>query len=141
MVDLSDFEGEFDPVDDVVMVTASAEQLAMANPFGERECAMVELDARPVNVSQLADEIEREAGHPVQLSVTNQPEGPSRLFVTPVVEHAVLRTVLDHHEADDDYGVPADERERRMLLDKLREGEELTPDEMAKALRLALERS
>lgn len=137
MVDLSDFE----PLDDVIMVTASAEQLAMANPFGERECAMVELDARPVNVSQLADEIEREIGYPVQLSVTNHSDGPSRLFVTPVIEQAVLRTVLDQHEADDDYGIPADERERGMLLDKLRKGEELAPDEMAKALRLALERS
>jgi hypothetical protein len=137
---------EQEPVEMVSMVM-SPQQLAMTNPFGDRECSLVEL-AKVVNAAQLQDEIEAAAGCLVQIASVNPcpeveagPDNPVRLYVTPPLPERLLDEVVAAHEPDDDYGLTPHQRERRELLGKLRnlkENETLSVQELQRALMLTL---
>lgn len=123
---------------------ADRELLAQVNPFGDRECVSVDV-AKEVGLPQLADEIEAETGVQVQLTLSRSrtggaptPTHPSRLHVCPPVEEDVLRRVIAAHEADPDYGLTPEQRERAELLEKLRQGKSLSGKELNLALRFAL---
>jgi hypothetical protein len=131
-------------VDEPMFFVIDPERIAKANPFGEAECVVVEIE-REVNVSQFTDEIETKVGHKVQVSLTNvhpdQPIGmdnPARLYVTPVVPEKLIAEAISEHSADELYGMPAGQQERLRLAAKLEAGEELTIAEVNQALRLIL---
>lgn len=130
--------------DDIVFFTLSPEQVAQANPFGDFACVRVET-ARPLNASQLAEEIGNKLGETVQVSVTNPnpgmeigPDNLALVYVTPVLEEAVIMSAVNDHVIDPLYGVPAGQEARIKLAEKLGRGEELTTTEMNQALLLIL---
>lgn len=140
------FEPTLDPSVDLetlhVMMTPA--KLADTNPFGGADVYVTELD-REVNTAQLADEIGESAGFEVQLSVVNRRPGtpigednPAKIYVHPPVDGRVVRGKIKSHQIDDLYGLTSDQRDRIVLVGKLRRHEELTPDETARVLRLAL---
>lgn len=123
----------FELPDDVVMVTASADQLAMVNPFGDRKCSVVTV-SRDVNVSQLTDEIVADTGMDVQAVLTRTKDGIDRLFVCPPVELDALSGIVAAHKPDARYGMSAEQREYEDLLDKMKRGEPLSQEEMVRAM-------
>lgn len=117
--------------------------LRAANPF-PADSTVVSV-GRAVQPSQLADEIEAEVGYGVQLMAISlqpgtevTPEAPGRLYVTPPVPEDALRRVIERHEIDELYGFSEEEREKYELLRKLHRGEDLTPEELRRALMHAL---
>jgi len=123
----------FELPDDVVMVTASADQLAMVNPFGDRKCSVVTV-SRDVSVSQLIDEITTDTGMDVQVVLTRTKDGIDRLFVCPPVELDSLSRIVAAHEPDPRYGMSAEQREHEDLLDKMKRGEPLSQKEMVQTV-------
>ena len=130
--------------DEALFTTVRPEALALANPFGDAECVRVDL-LRPVNVSQLADEITAEIGQGVQISMVNARPGtpvsadnPAGLFIRPVIDEDVLTEVITKHRPDDAYGLGIRHKERLDLVEKLESGEDLTKEELIRALKIAL---
>lgn len=129
--------------DQPVFAEVPQEALWATNPF-PADSTVIEV-GKAVHPSQLADEIEAEVGYGVQLMAIGLqpgteviPQEPGRLYVTPPVEEDALRRVIERHEIDELYGLSGEVRERYELLAKLRRGEDLTPDEMRRALMHAL---
>lgn len=115
--------------------------LAIVNPFGNRDAAVVDLN-KEVSLSQLADEISTRTGIKTELVLT-QPRPSSafrspRLHMCPPVDEETLREVIAAHEPDQDYGLSDDQRERVDLLKRLREGKKMTQEELQRALVLSL---
>lgn len=123
----------FEIPDDVVMVTASPDQLAVVNPFGDRKCSVVTVTS-DVNVSQLTDEIVAATGMDVQAVLTRSQDGIDRLFVCPPVEMDALGRIIAGHKADPRYGMSEERRAHEELIDKLKMGEPISQEEMAQAL-------
>lgn len=131
---MADVEVEFTQVPPgAVMVT---------NPFGHNDCVRIRI-VKDVNVAQLADELEKHLGHPVQVTLSNgngraNEEFPAFLFVSPPAPEDDILDVVGDHQPDPDYGLGEGYRERARLLSKLRAGEELSTAELSRALLLAL---
>lgn len=132
---------------DGVAFMARPELLAMINPFGKEDCAAIDLTCE-VDPSQLADEIYAMVGIRVQISICRVPvngavteASPRRMHVCPVVQEDVLREVIAAHEIDPDYGLTEEQRERRNLIAKLRDGREMTGQERDRLLLLTLTES
>lgn len=124
----------------------SAEEIVGTPPFNG-DCTGVEL-TRTVNPSQLSDELSDAAGLQVQVMTMSShpgpeisPEAPARLYAHPRVDEDLLRRVIDDHDPDDDYGYTPQQREKMALLSKISAGQELSREEVTRALALSLQTS
>ncbi len=128
-----------DGMNPMIFVTSSPERLAMTNPFGDAEAVSVDFGGE-VNVTQLAAEIAELTGFPVMVALvkSDDPDPVSKLYVTPVVNEEVIVRAISDHEFDDLYGMDESQRERYELSRKLSSGDELTVEEMRRALMIAL---
>lgn len=131
--------------DDMTYVVTKGEQFAMSNPFGDTQCAAMDVD-KSINVTQLANEIGVLAGLPVMVSMISAPDHKPRIYVCPVVSEEVLTQAVNDHRADDHYGMDRLQRKRQELRTKLSSSDELSLVEMRdvlilmhEALELALE--
>lgn len=136
---------DFAAVDmETLHVVMTPEKLADTNPFGGAGVYVTEV-TREVGTQQLADEIGEAAGFDVQLSVVNRRPGtpisednPAKVYVHPPVDGRMVRGKIKSHQIDDMYGLTSDQRDRIVLVGKLRRGEDLSKKELARALSLAL---
>lgn len=90
---------------------------------------------KPVNLTQLTDELSKATGHHVTLALTEN-EGKQSLSVTPGgLNKTVIAKVLKEHAPQVDYGVPEEERVFAALLAQVAAGPvELTPTELNAAV-------
>lgn len=146
MADVGDFESELDPEVDLetLHVVMTPAKLADTNPFAGQEVYVTEV-SQEINAAQLTDEIGKAAGFDVQLSVINRRPGtpigednPAKVYIHPPVDGRTVHAKIRAHQIDDLYGLTQDQKDRIVLVGKLRRGEDLTQDEMTRALRLAL---
>lgn len=128
--------------DDIEFTQVPPGAALVMNPFDKNDCVRIRV-IKNVNLTQLADELERSLGHPVQMTLSNgngfaDEERPAFLFVSPSAPEDEILDVVADHRPDPDYGLSGEQRERTRLLSKLRAGEELSAAELSKALLLAL---
>ncbi len=126
-----------DGMSDMSFVVASPERIAMSNPFGEAECVSVDL-RKDINVTQLADEIGRLTGFPVMVMEIPFEGLVSKLHVSPIVDEETIMRAIEDHEIDDLYGMDDRQRERGELMRKLSSEEEMSVEEIRRALMIAL---
>lgn len=129
-------------VNDFSFVQVPQEVMQMANPFGDNDCVRLGV-AKAINVSQLTDELESRLGHSFQVILSGMDgtvdhDRPGFLFISPPVSEGDLLDVIADHSPDPDYGLSEDHRERRDLLSKLRAGQDLTGEELSRAIQIAL---
>lgn len=108
------------------------------DPFGDSK--RFELEIGSVNLSQLQDEIAESAGCAVAATIIRKEDGTGVLWVSPgdAVDGRKVRGVINHHEPDPDYGLSEAEKGRRTLIDKVRKGTPLEPEEITQALQMLL---
>ena len=129
MVDLGDEEAAFTPV--------PVEMIRVANPFPS-DCLRLRV-VKTINITQLADELEKALGVEFQLTYSALEDGAGYLFVSPPTSEDDILDVVGDHSPDPDYGLTADQKERSVLLAKLKDGKGLSQEELIRALVLALE--
>jgi hypothetical protein len=126
-------------VDGVEFTPVTQAEVAELDPFGDGKRITVD---RPVNVSQLMDEIREATGVQVSISMI-WPEGAEKgtLFVSPgdAVDGRTVAGKIRTHEPDDLYGLSETDRALAEVMNKVRSGKSLTDAERDMAL-LALSR-
>jgi hypothetical protein len=119
-------------------VVHTVEEIRATSPFPDED-AYVATVTKDIDVTQLADEITKASGTAVTVAVVHgDPEGT--LYVRPLVDPEVIEAVVEAHVIDPDYGLPADVRERQVLLEKIDQGISLSSEEVLRALKLSLSR-
>lgn len=108
------------------------------NPFGDAEAVSVDLYHCEIGLTQLADEIAARTGFEVQLILAPIDECSDKLYVSPPVEAVLLDELIAAHEMDDLYSLTPEQRERREMVMKLNGDEPLTPEDIRRALGMAL---
>jgi hypothetical protein len=108
-------------------------EIAQEDPFGDSKQLSVD---KPINVTQLQDELSEVTGMTVSLSLI-WPEGEPKgvLHVSPGgVDGRTVVGKLRSHEPDPLYGLTEAERAQAEIMGKVRRGERLEPEEMTLAL-------
>lgn len=103
-----------------------------------------------INVRMLTSELRAVLGDDVRLvaalpeddngrTVTADEDHPYVLFLSPpTVDMDVVRQLMAAHRPDSLFGLSGSDRARAELIGKAQAGEDLTPDEMQRALRFLL---
>lgn len=108
------------------------------SPFPDQDPAIFDVQ-KPVNEAQLHAELEKALDVPVQLSTSQAPgDSASTLWLIPGdVDHELVESVIDEHEANPEWGVPSTTRDFLALVRKLRDDDEyeLTPEEIQTAVK------
>lgn len=114
----------------------------MEDPFGDSKTFAV--TRTDLNLPQLQDEIGAAAGYNVQLMLL-MPTGdvtednPATLYVSPGrIDGRTVQGKLKGHDPDPYYGMTEEQKERALIVEKIRRGEVLTPEEMTLALQSML---
>lgn len=114
------------------------------SPFPDQDPAIFDV-TKPVNESQLHDELEKALDIPVQLSTSQTPgSSASTLWLVPGdVDREKVQEVIDQHEPNPEWGVPSSTRDFIALVRKIIEDEsyELSEDEVQTAIKGLILRS
>ncbi|MFF7198157.1 hypothetical protein ACFZAM_31175 [Streptomyces sp. NPDC008079] len=138
-------------LDDAPVPEAGAPRRQYIDPFGDRGSIKIAWSSE-LNVGQLFDEFRALEGiTPDAQYTTYTPEDDEGnaipadadhpyvfFFTPPTLDVSVLKKALAAHRPDPYYGMDADQREQLQLVAKLRSGEDLTLEEMQKAIRMAV---
>jgi hypothetical protein len=121
-------------VDGVEFEPVPLAEVAETDPFGDGKRITVD---RPVNVTQLMDEISEATGVQVSISLI-WPEGAEKgtLFVSPgsAVDGRTVAGKIRTHEPDDLYGLSETDRALAEVMNKVRSKRPLTDSERDLAL-------
>jgi hypothetical protein len=120
-------------VQGVEFVPPTPEEIAQEDPFGDSKQFSVN---KLVNVMQLQDELSEATGMTISLSLI-WPQGASEgvLHVSPgAVDGRTVVGKIRAHESDPLYGLTEVERVRAKVMEKVRGGQKLDPEEMTLAL-------
>ena len=136
--------GETVPLEDVldepVAVTVTPEEIAATDPFGNSK--RFEVD-KEINLAQLQHEIEEASGATLHMAFHPAPGGESgTLYVSPgdaIDGRAVVGKIKSHHP-DPLFGLSDDQRLHAEVMQKIRDKQILTPEELTIALQALAER-
>lgn len=112
------------------------------DPFGDSKT--FDVTRTDLNIPQLQDEIGAAAGYTVQLMLV-MPGGdvtednPATLYVSPGrIDGRTVQGKIKGHDPDPYYGMTEEQKERALIVEKIRSGEVLSPQEMTIALQSML---
>jgi len=133
----------------VALPPSPEQQFAIVDPF-EGKTTRVDGLTGLHHVNQLRDELAKAAElEPDAVQLALVLEDPYReaaddnvgiLYISPAVDPKLAKKVLAAHEADEQYGQSDAQREWPVLKEKIQSGDELSSDEVARALRVLSER-
>lgn len=113
---------------------------------GKEDSAVFEV-TKPIMLVQLQDEIEAKVGESVMVSSSqrdpdSEPSESNPLFLVVAPESLdgrSVRGVINSHIPNRDYGLSADAKENKSLVEKINAGQTLSPEEVTQALRMLIQ--
>lgn len=128
-----------DELDEPLMVTVSAEEVVKTDPFGGTSKTF-EID-KEIGLAQLQYEIEAACGLQVAMSLQCLPgEKTGILYVSPgdKIDGRTVVGKIKSHTPDPLFGMSESERKQYAVIEKIRQGEVLSPEEHTIALQALL---
>jgi hypothetical protein len=129
-----------DLVDDAVVVSVTPHEAAATDPFGNSKQFHVD---KEVNLAQLQSEIEEATGATLAVSLQRVPgEDKGILFLSPgeAVDGRTVNGKIKSHDPDPLFGMTDTQKLTATVMQKVRDGQSLSPEELTTALQALSER-